>query len=632
MLNAIRRSAQSIVIKGLLVLLTLSFMAWGVESYINVNAQLPVVEASGWNIGPQEFSQAHDEEFERLKEQFNGALDKKTADQLGLKQRTLQALINRHLILTAARDLRLTVSPNTLRQRINSSPAFQVDGQFNKEQYERILRQNRLTPKSFEAQLQADMVSDQIRRAITTPIAIPKALRNDIYRMDNERRAIVTLQLDPKELEPAIQPADAELQAYRDQHPAPFMTKAKVKLRYALLTADSVRDMVKVSDEELKEFYQDHIREYRKEENRQVRHILARIDDKNSAEVAQEKIAKATAKLKAGETFENVAKELSDDVSAAQGGDLGLFGPGVMVPEFDQVAFSLEKGKVSDPVTTPFGIHLIRVDQIQAGEVKPLENVSAEIRGRIVEHKAKDLVYERSVTFEDQLAASGNLKTIANDLNLRYRETDFLARDEPGLSGVELDAKFLETAFSTPKGSLSPLVELANGQFLALEVVDREEPSPKPMEQIKEELTKATIADKARNSARQIMEQVVKALGEGKSIDELKAMHDKLRVVTPAPFLRTGAETEPGARIREAAFKLHPDKPNHGEILDEAGHLSAIRLVQIHETTPDQAKEPDQEWLTKMERIMGQDQLFGYLNGLWSRANIRVHQEVLDRL
>ncbi|MEO5345238.1 MAG: SurA N-terminal domain-containing protein [Magnetococcus sp. YQC-9] len=633
MLNVMRRTAKSFIIRLLLILLALSFMVWGVGNYVNSRILRPVVEADDWKIGLHEFSTAYEQEFQNLRERFGGSIDKKTAEMLGLKHRTLNSLINRHLLLAAGRDLRLTVSPDVLRQRIESTPAFQVDGKFDRARYELVLRNNRIGgPKEFEAQLTEDILSDQIRRAVTAPSILPKELVSDIYRLESEKRVAHILSLDSKGLEDEIKPSDAELEEYIKKDQSRFMTRIKVKLRYALLNSDSVRDAVKVSDEEIQEFYSDHIKEYRKGETRKARHILVKIDAKVDAAAANEKIRKANERLKNGEPFETVAKEMSEDVSAAQGGDLGEFGPGMMVPEFDRVVFSSETGKVSEPVTTKFGVHLIRVDQINAPETKPLEKVVVEVRGRIVEQKAKDLVFDRSATFEDQLAASGNLQTISKDLNLRYKETDFFARDEPGRSGVENDPKFLEVAFATTKGTVSPLLELSNSQFVALEVVDRQEPVPMGLEQAKEEVTRALRADKAREEAGKILQSMLKALGENKPVAEIAAIHPKIRSVTTEPFLRDGKEKEPGPKIREVVFKLHSDKPNHAEVIDDEGRLSVVRLDKVIDAPVDAGKEAEQELLTKLEESFGQEQLIAYLNGLWIKANIRINQDVLDRL
>ncbi|MEO5330911.1 MAG: SurA N-terminal domain-containing protein [Magnetococcus sp. YQC-5] len=632
MLNFFRRSAKSFIIKVLLILLALSFMVWGVGNYIDQRNQLPVVEADGWAIGPLEFSQAYDQEFRRLRERFGGSLDKKTAEMLGLKMRTLNALINRHLLLKAGSDMHLTVSPEVLRRRIASTPAFQSEGTFSKERYELLLRSNRLTPVEFESQLTADIVSEQIRRTAGTLAVLPKVLAEDIYQLENEKRTAATLSLKPKDLEESIQTPDDELLAYMKKNSQRFMTKAKVKLKYAVLNTDSVRDAVTVTEEEIKEFYNEHNKEYQRAETRSARHILVKVDDKTTSEAAMEKIKQAQERLKGGESFEDVAKALSEDASAGQGGDLGEFGRGVMVGAFETVAFALETGKISDPVTTEYGIHLIRVDKINPAEIKPLESVATEIKTRIVESKAKDLVYERSSTFEDQLAASGALQTIAKDLQLTYKETDWMARDESGRSGVELEPKFLESAFSLTKGAVSTLIELSNGQFVALEVTDRQEPTPQTLDQARDAVVQAFKEEKAKEDARKIMGDVVKALNEGKPVEELAAMHAKIQSVTTNPFAQDGQEKEPGAKTKDVVFKLLPGKPNHPDIIEDEGRLVAVRLLKVVEAPQEGFKDAEKELVKKLEESIGMEQLTAYLNGLWKNANIKINHDVLDRL
>ncbi len=632
MLNLLRRSANTFIIKMLLVLLALSFMVWGVGSYINSSNQLPVAEADGWSIGRQEFSQAYDHEFRSMRERFGGSLDKKTAEMLGLKTRTLNALINRHLILSAGAHLHLTVSADILRHRIAATPAFQNKGKFDKERYNQLLYSNRMTPLEFENQLTADIVTEQLRRTTGTLVALPKALVEDVYHLENEKRIVTTFALKAKDLEETIQATDAELEAYLKKNNQNFMTQAKVKVNFALLNTDSVRDLVKVTEDEIKEFYTEHSKEYQKPETRKVRHILVKTDEKTNAEAAMKKIQQAQERLKNAEPFEAVAKALSDDATADQGGDLGTFGRGVMVPPFEQVAFSAEVGKVSPPVTTQYGIHLILVDQINPATSKPLEAVTTEIKGRIVENKAQDLVYDRSTTFEDQLFTSGKLKTISTDLNLRYKELDFFTRSDPKLTGVEREQKFLDAAFSTPKGTLSPLIELPNNQFVALEVIEIEAPTPKTLEQTRVEVLAAYKQEKAKEEANKIMTTALKTLSDGKSPDEIQATHAKIVTTTTQPFIQEGKEKEPSANVKEIAFNLTLNKPNHTALIEENDHTLILRLLKIIDAPNEGFKEAETELTKKLDQSIGQEQLIVYINGLWSRANIRIHHEILDQL
>ena len=408
MLKTMRRSANTWVIKILLVFIALSFVVWGVGDYANKNSQLPVATGGDWIIGPREFSQAYENEFNSMKQRFGGVLDKKTAEILGLKQRALDTLIHRHLILATGRQLKLAVSSNMLRENIASYDAFQVGGQFNPERYRLLLRNNRMNPREFESQMQADLIAKQIQQTVAMELTPPDILVQDVYRLENEKRVIDMLKLKPKILEASIQPTDEALTAFLQEYKDRFMTPAQVKVRYVVLDSASVKDLITVSEEEIKLFYNETQENFRQEEKRDVSHILIRekpaaTTEDSQQESALQRIRQAQERLNKGEDFATVAKDVSDDVSKSQGGTLGEFARGVMVKEFDKVAFSLPVGVVSEPVKSQFGYHLILVNSIRAGENKTLEQVANEIKKRLVEEKAQDLVYERSTVLEDQM-------------------------------------------------------------------------------------------------------------------------------------------------------------------------------------------------------------------------------------
>ena len=634
MLNVMRRSANTWVIKGLLILVALSFVVWGVGDYVNSQNQLPVAEASGWSISSREFARAYEDEFNGMRQRFGDGLDKKTAELLGLKQRTLNALINRHLILAAGRDMRLTVSPDQLRRNIAANPAFARGGEFDNDRYQQLLRSNRLTPQEFEARLAADIIAGQLQGSVGVAMAVPEILIEDAYALEHEQRVVAVMSLDPEQLTEKIPAADADLKGYLEENQSRYMTPTRVKVRHVVLGPDSVRAAVKVSEEERLAFYEEHAAEFLREERRQARHILVRTNDKTDARTALERIQAAKKRIDGGEAFEAVAKVVSEDVSAQQGGDLGEFTPGMMVKAFDDVAFSLPVGQVSDPVQTDFGYHLIRVDRILPREAKTVEQVAGEIDGRITERKAQELVYERSVILEDQLFASGELKAIAGDLNLHYAETGLIEREKrAGLKGVELEERFLDAAFATGKGDMSALIELDDGRFFALEVTDRQEPAPKTLDDatVRQEVEKAYKRQVAREAAKKEMERVLKALADGEAWEAVLKSHPALRSETLEPFPRTGGQKGASPPVRDAAFRLKLDKPDFPEVIEDISQFKVLRLKEIQPADPKGLEAAAKDLQPKLLDSLGREQLTAYLNGLWKGAGIQVHQEVLDR-
>lgn len=637
MLNLMRRSANSWVIKILLILIALSFVVWGVGDYANKKSQLPVAEGGDWVIGPREFSTAYENEFNSMRRRFGGVLDKKTAELLGLKQRALNALIHQHLILEVGRRLHLAVSPNMLRKSVASNTAFQVGGQFDPERYRLLLRNNRLSPRMFEAQLEADLIAAQIQRTVSLAMEPPDILVQDVSRMENEKRVVDILKLKPKVLEVDIKPTDEALTSFLKEHEDRFMTASQVKVRYVVLDSASVTPSITVSLEEVKTFYEENLGDFQREEKRNVSHILAREESDQTTEnkdkkSALERIGQAQKRLNKGEDFATVAKALSDDVSKSQGGSLGDFARGVMVKAFEEVAFSLPVGKVSDPVKSEFGYHLILVNTIHAGETKPLEQVSDEIKARLIERKSQDLVYERSSILEDQLFSSGDLPAIAKDLSLRYQETDFFSReDEKKPESIEQEGKFLDAAFSTQVGDVSDLVETKEGQFVAVQVLEKKEPTPKALDDVKDAVTNLFKSEKAHDQAQKLMEKALKLLQEGKTWEEATAVHVAIHADVSKPFTRKGGKDAPSPAIRTASFKLSLDNSLHPNILEGLDALVLIRLQKIQPADPKKIAEAAKKVRASLQRTLSQEQMAAFLSGLRRAAEVEIHADVLKK-
>lgn len=629
-MEAIRNQAASFMVKTLLTLLVLSFAAWGIGDYLTGSNQDPVAVVNGQGISPNEFARAYDERMRQIRQMTNGQVTKEMAEMLGVKSQVLQSLVNRRLVSSAVRDLSLTVSPDNLQRVIQTNPAFQADGQFNMTLYTRVLSQQRMSPEMYERRLAAAIADSQLESAARTPPPVPAILVDAAYRLENETRKAVIWTLDPKVMEPRVTVTAGVLEKYLADNANAFMTQTKVKLHYALLNADSVRDEIKVPEEEVLAHYEENQASFMKKETRAARHILVRSDGGDEADKkALAKIKKVQALLQGGRSFESAAKEFSDDPSGQQGGDLGTFGRGMMVGPFEEVAFSLKAGEVSDVVKTDFGYHLIRVDQINAGKTKSLEESRPLIEAKIAERMAQDAVFERAGVLEDQLFTSGDLPAIAKDLNLRFKTMNFFARGEPRLGGVETEQKFLEAAFSLPKGDLSPMIELPDGQFLAIQVLDRQEARPQTMEEAGDAVKNAYVAAEARALAKKRMEELLAALKSGTEPEEKEGVVK----ITPPPF-KPGADGLPGvhAQARRAAFGLNLEQPVHGEVIGGGAGLSLVKLLEINAADPAKMDAATRADITKkLAQEMEQDYMTAFLAGLRSGAKIELNQEVLDR-
>lgn len=638
MLNVMRRSANTWIIKMLLVLIALSFVVWGVGDYDSSGAMTPVAEGGGWTIGPREFSVAYDNEFNRMKQRFGGQLDKKTADMLGLKQLALDGLIHRHLLLEAGRDLNLAVSPTMLRHHIATYPAFQVGGTFDEERYRLLLRNNRMAPRQFEDQLATDMITNQVQNTLAQAVSPPQVLLEDVYRMEHEKRVVDLLTLKPKALEEDIELTDEALATFFQQYTDRFMTEAQVKVTYVVLDIAGIKPSLTLSPDAIKQHYDENRAMFQREERRDVSHILAREakkagpPDAATEKSALERIRGAQARLNAGETFAAVAQAVSDDVSKFKGGSLGTFARGVMAKAFEEVAFTLPVGQVSEPVKTPFGYHLIRVNAIHAGETQTLEEVSDEIRARLLEQKAMDVVYERATTLEDQLFSSGNLKVIAEDLGLAYRETDLFSRaHHDALEETVQNDLFLNAAFSVALNDVSDLLELKEGCFVALHVVEKKDPEPKALESVRENVVALYKSEKAHERAQQLMAQALKQVQDGKSWEEAEALHPAIQARISEPFSRRGGGTTPSPMVRTASFTVHPAQPLHPEVLKGLDELVLLRLKEVQDAAPEGLEGALKTLRPTLQQTLDREHMATFFEGLRRAANVEVHDDVLER-
>ncbi|MBF0612131.1 MAG: hypothetical protein G8345_19275 [Magnetococcales bacterium] len=630
MLNVLRRSATSWMVKAFLFLLALSFGVWGVGDYVQRQQDAPVAEVQGYGITQTEFANAYERDYNRLRQASGGGIDKKTAEAFGLKQQTLQRLVERHLLSMTGHELRLRATSEKIRESIATNPNFQRDGHFNMEQYNILLRNNRLSPQDYERQLSSDMTLAQLEAALRTVVSVPRPVVEILYRMFREKRTVSYLVLNQESLAGTLKPTNEILEKYLQEHATAFQTPARVKLKYVVFDADSVREGLTATPEEIKEYYEEHASDYQKEENRHARHILIRVGEGKDGEAqAQARINAIQDRLSRGEDFAKVAKETSEDTTASEGGDLGFFGRGIMVKPFEDVVFAMQPGQVSKPVRTDFGFHLIRLEAVQTGETKSLAEVTPEVTTRVIHRKAQELVYDRSAHLEDQLIAHNDLATLAKDFNLRYRETDFIARGDSKLEGVERNPKFIETAFATTVGENSHLLEIGEAVFASLQVVAKEEPRAQTLVEAKQAVEKAYIQDETARLAKERLEEAMKAIQGGATWES--QIKGQIRQESDQSFTFAERESKVPAQIRDFAFTLSLDKPVAGKILEENGTFYLVKLQKIEEAPMEGLAKEEENISRQVERGLSTEQVGAFLTDLKMTSRITVNQTMLDR-
>src|SRR5436309_1754803 len=433
MLDFMRR--QRSALKWVWVILIFIFSVTLVTLYIpfgdlpNVSITNDVASVGHDSISSHEFQSAYRNYVDRMRGQLNPEMLRA----FRFDRQIMDALVTRHVMMAEARRLGLTSSSAEVEQKILENPVFRENGTFiGRDRYQAILQQNNLTIDEFELNVANEILTDKLRSFVTAAVQVSDKDVEEEYRRRNEKAKLSYFVVDAAKLEDKVTPADSEQHGYYDKNKAKYTVNEKRKAKYIFLESLKLRQQVTVSDDELRQYYEQHKAEYMIPERVKAQHILFKTQEKTPEEVEKikEKARQVLERAKKGEDFGALAKQFSEDSSASNGGDLGDFGRGQMVPEFERVAFSLGVGAISDLVQTQFGIHIIKVTGKQDARERPFEELKEAIRPivetRKAEQKGSDLAQQIAV----ELVNNKSLDAVAAKFGAQDKETPLIEQSE----------------------------------------------------------------------------------------------------------------------------------------------------------------------------------------------------------
>jgi len=368
MLDFMRR--QRSALKWVWVILIFIFSVTLVTLYIpfgdlpNVSITNDVASIGRDNITAHEFQTAYRNYIDRMRGQLNPEMLKA----FRFDRQIMDALVTRHVMTEEAKRMGLNASPAEIEQRILDNPVFRENGTFiGRDRYQAILAQNNLTIDQFESDVANEVLADKLRSFVTGAVHVTDQEAQEEYKRRNEKAKVEYFVIDASKLEDKVTASDQELRDYYGKNKTKYNVNEKRKAKYLFFDTLKLRSQVKVSDDELRQYYEQHKSEYTLPERVRAQHILFKTQDKSPEEIEKlkDKARQVLDRAKKGEDFGSLAKQFSEDTTASSGGDLGEFGHGQMVPEFEKVAFSLGPGAISDLVQTQFGIHIIKVNSKQ---------------------------------------------------------------------------------------------------------------------------------------------------------------------------------------------------------------------------------------------------------------------------
>ncbi|RQD65403.1 MAG: hypothetical protein D5R98_03600 [Desulfonatronovibrio sp. MSAO_Bac4] len=623
MLDVLRNNAQSWIVKVLFAAIVIVFVFWGVGSFTgDRDGVLAVVNDKPIKIN--DFVRAYETTVQSIREQ-NPDVTTDDLREMQFKQQIFNQLLNAELLQQKAQKLGLSVSASELQQEILSLPAFLTeDNRFDPQLYEGILRSHRLTPAQFERDFQQNMLLQKMENYISLPARPNEEEVAEFYNYIRSQAKVDYLKISWEDFQDRISIQEDEIQQFYQENQSRFKVPEQIRIAYIELTPRRLAPMQDVSSEEIEAYYHANIDDFSRDEQVAARHILIAVDQDAPQEEKDQALAsikEIKARLDQGADFDALASEHSDCPSAADGGDLGKFGRGQMVPEFEEAAFSLESGAVSDPVQTQFGWHLIKVEEnIPAGRME-LDQVRSRIRMNIGEEKA---MYQLSDTMDDILEViitGGDLDEAVQSLNLEARTTDFFTRQD-GPVEINLPTTAINQLFDMVVGETTETPVMVENGYIFAEKIDVRKAAVKDIEEVTSEITTALTKQKASDMARERAQEYLEVVVEGELSQEQQE-----EITTSRPFDRQGFIPELGMspELAMAAFAAQ-----EGQWLDRVFNINdgyIVARVAEHILPPEEEFEAEKHyWLESYAEMQKQQVFQSFITMLRNQAKIRIYR------
>jgi len=581
-------------------------------------------------ITVMQFRQAYRQQLQAYRLQSGGEVTEDLLRQLGIDRQILQQLVNEYLQLTEAQRVGLQVTDAEIRQRIVTLPGFQEDGRFMGEQrYLRLLQSQNpaVSPTEFEEEIRRQLLIERLQATVTQWVNISDEEVAAEHRRRNEKVKVDVVAFRGDDFRDDVEASDEDIEFLYEEESLVYQVPEKRRLRFLLLDEGALADSMTPSDTEIQDYYDFNMSQYSTAGQLRASHILLRTEGLEE-DVVEARAQELSTAARDGADFAELAREHSDDEATAElGGDLGLFGRGRMVPEFDGAAFALDVDAISDPVKSPFGYHVIKVTEKQEETVQPLDEVRASIVTTLKREQASARTTALSRSIAAEVSTPAELDTAAAARGLEVQESGFAAPGEPIL-GLGLAQEVSARAFQIEEGVVEgPIASPLGPAFVT--VVGRQDPYIPPLEDVRAQVREDVIRRKALTLARERAAEAATRL-QGAEDFAAAAREADLTVGSSELMSRGGAFPEVG--ISDAVEALAFALPVGGvsDVVAAGSTAAVVHVVERQDVTAAELESAREELRTELLQ-QKQDQFFqSYMNTAQETIELSIDQLALD--
>ena len=633
MLRILREHATSWMLRGILILVAVTFISWGGYSLIRERKHTYAAKVNGVVIEMKDYNDAYQGVIKQYRDALGPSFTEKMIEQLRLREKVLDDLISRVLILQEARRLGLAIHDEELREALESIPAFQVDGQFDPRNYERFLRINRMSSEDFERMQRESLLFSKVANLIK--LNGGKISEEEIwetYLFENERINLTFLKVIPEAFKGQVNVNEVEIKDYYQKNQEEFRVPTFLQIQYLIFRPSEFEGRAQISSEEIERFYDLQRERYKTPKQVRARDILIKVGTEDPSHKVEEKMKRAEdilEKAKRTKDFSSLAKQYSESNTSPKGGDMGWVQRGTLGEPIETALFSMKTGELSGLVRGREGFHIFKVEETVEEKQKSLEEVKDQILQTLKKEKAKR---EASRIADDafySLFRSRNLEGFAREKDLPIKTTGFFKEGDE-IPEIGRNPSFYSSAFSLKVGEISPVINIPPN-FYILKLVNKKESRIPSSEEVKGEARQKVIGVKAEEKARQVAEDLLSQIRKGKVLNQI-GKERGLQMEETGFFNRTGGvvpKIGPAGEFMGMLSSLTEKNPIPKEVLRTKDGYFVVRLSAFEPADQNKFLSIKKDLEKRLIYQKGEEFFQNWLGQLRAKAKTEINKEVL---
>ena len=628
-----REHAQSWMLKGILILVAVSFVSWGGYKYFGEKKVTYAAKVNRVTIEWREYRDALDKEVKQYREALGPSFSEKMIEELHLKDKILDRLVEKILVLQEAKRLGLSVSDEELRDAIESTPAFQENGQFDNRKYQWVLRSNHMTPEEFEqGQRENLLISKAVSLIKLNEGKVSDDEVLDTYLFENERINLVFLKIVPDSLKSRVNANEVEIRDYYQKHQEEFRIPTLVQVQYLLFRPSDFERKVHVSPDEAKRYYESQKDTFRIPKQVRLRDILIKVepqDTSNKIEAKKKKAEEILEKAKKTKDFASLAKQYSEAENASKGGDLGWVQKGMLGEQLESILFKMKAGDLSGVLAARDGFHIFKVEEVKEEKLKSFDAVKDQILPTLEKEKAKAEASRKADDTFYALFKSRDLEGYSKENDIPTRTTGFV-KEGDDIPEIGKSSLFYSSASSLRLGEISAVVSIPPN-FYILKLVNKKGSRIPSLNEVKEEVTRRVVEIKAEEKARQVADEILNQIRTGNNIREI--VREKGYPLEETGFFTRAAgvvpKIGPSTGWMGTLASLTDKNPVPKETIHTKDGYFVVRLSGYEPADQSKFESMKKSLEKKLSSRKQQEALRNWLDQLRSKAKIDKNKDIL---